>query len=127
MTDLSCYLGLPYQKSFDCLDFVCLAYREKFNKTVPDIHNHGHTTLDQQRQILKRMGDYCIELDTPKNPCLVLLRQGSRIRHIGIYYMCRNRDYIIHNSPFAGHVVQSRPDRMLFQGYEVCSYLDWKT
>ncbi len=120
------YIGKQYiDGEYDCLDFVLEVLSAEYGVKTSIIPNHGSCTLDQQRQIKDRVDDYSIVMDNPVDGCAVLLKQGLRCRHLGIYYIRKKVGYIIHNSPCAKSVVQVPAYRISEHGCEIDRYLKW--
>lgn len=117
------YLGKKYiMGHYDCLDFVLDVLRAEYNIETYVIPNHGSCSLDQQRQLETRLGDYFTPLERPIDGCVVLLRRGKRLGHLGIHYFYNGCSYIIHNSALPGMVIQTLAYRIGRHGCSIESY-----
>lgn len=121
------YLGKAYVAGeYDCLDFVLEILSKEYGVNTCIIPNHGKCTLEQQRELQTRADDYCIKIDKPVDGCVVILKQGLRLRHVGIYYEYNNIGYIIHNSSVTCSVVQCPTYRIDRHYCKIERYVKWK-
>jgi len=110
---------------YDCIDLVLEVLKDEYSIDTCLVPNHGTYTISQQRQIRNRLSDYSKDIDTPEDGCLVVMKQGQRLRHLGIYYTKGKKGYIIHNSSIAKAVVQTTANRIEDHGFTIDRYLKW--
>jgi hypothetical protein len=76
-----------YQNSVDCFDFVKLYYKDVFNFEI----KINYLNIDSYKSIVNVIIDQKEHIDIwkkikkPKDNCIVLLSQGKKMHHVGIW------------------------------------------
>lgn len=90
--DLSDLIGIPYS-TMKCYDLAMEVYR-RIGKELPDFRNNA---------TLLKNGLGLIKIEKPEKWCIMLLAEGSRINHIGIYL---GHGKMIHTNSLVGVLIE---------------------
>lgn len=90
------YVGLAYcPDTFDCADLVALVQREMFGRDVQ--LPSGRPRGDRGQVALGEMAKpYGVPTDSPKDGDLVLMLQGGRPSHVGVYFFVAHEPHVLH-------------------------------
>lgn len=114
LSDVERYTEIPYcEQTMDCADFVVLVQRELFGREVTLPNGRPRGTRGQAV-----LGDlsrpYGVRTDAPGDGDLVLMREGGRAAHVGIYFHLAHEGWVLHSNERNGcsvlHRVRDLPD-----------------
>lgn len=90
------YVGLEYcPETFDCADLVALVQREQFGRDVR--LPNGRPRGDRGQVALESLAKpYGIPTQHPKDGDLVLMLQGGRPSHVGVYFFIAHEPHVLH-------------------------------
>lgn len=90
------YVGLEYcAATMDCADLVALVQREQFGREVrlPNGRRRGNgAAVPFQGRVL----EYGTPTDTPVDGDLVVMTQGGKPTHVGVYFFLAHEPHVLH-------------------------------
>lgn len=98
------YLGQPYDQA-DCAELVRQVNAEQFGRAVdlPTYRDGG--VRAGSRQIIREVDVYGVRTERPSDGDCVVMRQGSRLAHVGVYAEKNGKPHVLHALKNAGTVV----------------------
>ena len=90
------YVGLAYcPDTFDCADLVALVQREMFGRDVR--LPNGRARGDRgQVELAGHVPAYGRRTETPVDGDLVVMLQGGRPSHVGVYFFLAHEPHVLH-------------------------------
>lgn len=90
------FVGIAYcPDTMDCADFVALVQREMFGRDIrlPNGRPRGdRAAVPFQGRVL----EYGRPTDSPKDGDLVVMLQGGRPSHVGVYFFLAHEPHVLH-------------------------------
>ena len=112
MPGIEQFVGLEYRAdSFDCADLVVLVQRVLFGRDVqlPNARPRGERGQAMLGELSKPYG---VRTSLPMDGDLVLMSQGGRPSHVGVYFNIAREGYVLHVRA-AGGFSELTPIRLL--------------
>lgn len=122
------FIGLPYcPRRLDCADLVALVQREMFGRDVllPGKRARPLDPDGQAKQIAAYLNPVATPTDSPQDGDAVLMREGGRAGHIGVYFFVNYSPHVLHTSARIGGSVLHRIQDLSAMGLQVEGYYTW--
>ncbi|AZM72837.1 hypothetical protein C9397_14630 [Xanthomonas vasicola pv. vasculorum] len=98
LADVERFVGIPYDaQSCDCADLVVLVQRELFGREVllPNGRPRGVRGQVALGELSKAYG---IRTVTPRDGDLVVMYEGGRPAHVGVYFWLAHEGHCLHSN-----------------------------
>lgn len=93
--DVDRYLSMTFSReTYNCWDMLREAWREATGQDIGDRTPHPATATEMRRRFEEQERDF-VRIEAPVTPCIVLMRQGLAIPHVGLYWYRR----VLHMRP----------------------------
>ncbi len=113
------YIGQPYDQA-DCAELVRQVNAEQFGRVVDLPSKRDDPGIRAgSRQIIRELDVYGLRTDDPRDGDCVVMRQGSRLAHVGCYVLVKDKPYVLHALRTAGTVVLHTLSALTAIGLEV--------
>ena len=111
----------------DCADLVALVQREMFGREVllPGKRARPLDPDGQAKQIAAYLSPVATPTECPKDGDAVLMREGGRAGHIGVYFFVNYSPHVLHTSARLGGSVLHRIQDLSAMGLQVEGYYTW--
>jgi len=99
------YLGIPYATT-NCGELVKKVLAEEFQFLADIPTGKGKSSVTQELQIRRSLGELCRVTHAPRDGDVVLMRQYGRTGHVGIFARISNIPWVLHTTEKSGSVLQ---------------------
>lgn len=125
ISDVERFVGIAYDEAtMDCADFVVLVQRELFGREV--ILPNGRPRGARGSAVLGELSKpYGARTEIPQDGDLVLMLEGGRIGHAGVFFRLAHEDWVLHSSHRIGQSILHRARELPDWGATVEGYYAW--
>jgi hypothetical protein len=125
LADVERYTEIPYcEDTFDCADFVQMVQRELFGRDV-QLPNGRPRGVRGQLALGELSKAYGTRTDTPVDGDLVLMLEGGRAGHVGIYFHLAHEGWVLHSCQKIGQSILHRVRDLPGFGCPIEGYYAW--
>jgi len=98
------YVGMAYDKdNWNCGDLVMLVQREQFGREVAlPVERKEYHWKELTSIISQEIPKQTVWVEVPQDGDVVLMNNGSFLKHVGVYVLYCGTPYVLHNLAKAG-------------------------